>query len=500
MGDLKIQNDLFTIFSPIDIGAFSKAEQFINYAITNYTTKCQEIKSDCSIINEVEKKKKEFSKSLGFLYEQLGKKVDDPRPKRDLGMALGNIGMNFGIENHKAIGHISEEIDKLRRTFSQNFDIIKSEVNRQDEINKILEEKLKEVAKKVHVHENQLNIANGQIDKLAEKVTNLTHQVNNLNLETLFSEIRIIIFEIFDKLTELKQTVTNMQTNTLSSSVISPEGLMRRMQAHVSNDNFIATPHLNNYPKIAKTVFGDISLDLKSEIIHIFIHVPLYLKTNRFYEVVNLPIIKDRNILRLGLNEKYCVLSEDKSKYYCTNKNPMYEQMDDFYFCRDPKEVPFLPTSRRTKCIVNILRSRSFENCSFQEIPQNIEVFQKIEPNTILFAVRDSTKYNFECNNETQSWNNFDRNEYIAGTGVIYLGPGCKFYTEDSNLNSDAFNKFQDKQKRDLYRFGMDGKVNQEFKTHSFIADLPKEKVISTFENLKYLRSSNDDDNENEID
>ncbi|KAL5288402.1 hypothetical protein ACFFRR_008937 [Megaselia abdita] len=470
----------------------------IEEVTTKVTGNCLKLGNDpfCSQnkdLVEVKKLQKEIADNLNYIYQTLGKKVDDSgRRRRALGMVLGGMALNFGIENHKALGQISGGIDQLRSTFKNNLDIVKSEVTNQQKINEILKEQLEGLASRVNIHKNNLNNAHVKVKNLEQTIINTSEDVNKLKMETTFHGIRVDVLEISEALKEIKQAIHDLTVNLLHSMIMSPEEIMRKLQIHRNNENFLTVPHLFNYPKLAETIIGQAELDTDTDVITIYIEVPLYDKHNRLYEVISVPMIRDNKILFVSSNDKYCVIAENKRQYYCMAQEHDYKKIDDFYVCGDHKKLSFLPTSNRNKCIINIFRGRSFDNCDIREIPDNIEIFKKLEPNTHLFALRDLTTYKYECMNETHQWNNFDRVDSFSSTGVLYMGPGCKLYTKDTFIESDKLVPLQYKQKYDAYNFGLDSKIEREFEKYVFSKNIPQEKRILKFDFLKFLENDNE--------
>lgn len=502
LGDLKVQNDKFVLTTFIDLNGFHNVSKLMEVAISDCTAKCLEQKQEdknnvtnlecynSSILNKIRDLKRDISKDLDYLYQTLGKKVDDPRRrKRD----LGAIGMGFGIENHKSLDRISEVVDQIRMISNQNFKVVKSELSNQDKINKVMREELEGIAVKVNIHENRLNLATEKVKDLEETIENLHHSIQALKLETVFEGLRLDFVEISHHLKDIKQAISGLSANSLHSSIITPGEMLWWLQTHRTYKDFLAVPSPINYPTIAKTMKGEASLDVKTKMIKISIEVPLYDNQNRLYEIINLPMIRDNRVLYVPNNDKYCVITENKRQFYCMEQNHDYIKINDFYVCDDAKKLSFLPTSKKNKCIINIFRGRSFENCQFKEIPRNIEIFKKLEANTHLFALRDPTKYKYECMNETHSWNNFDRIDSFSGTGVLYMALGCKFYTKDSTIDSDKWVPMQDKLKNDVYNFGLDRFIEHAFGSYVFSKNTPVEKSTVALELLKT------DDSENEV-
>lgn len=509
LGDLKIQTDKFVLTTWIDLSGFHNVSNLMEKVISDCTAKCLEQQEEdknnvtnleCynnSILNKIRDLKRDISMDLDYLYQTLGKKVGDPkRRKRDLGLTLGYMGMSFGIENKKSLERMSEVVDQIRMISNQNFNVVKTELSDQDKINNVMKEELEGIASEVNIHENRLNLATDKIKSLEDTIESLNNTIQALKLETVFEGLRLDFLEISHRLKEIKQAISDLSANSLHSSIMTPSEIMSRLQTHRDYKNFLAIPNPTNFPTIAKTMKGQASLDIKRKMVKISIEVPLYNNHNRLYEIINLPMIRDNKVLYVPNNDKYCVITENKREFYCKEQNPDYIKINDFYVCDDAKKLSFLPTSKRNKCIINIFRGRSFENCQFKEIPLNIEIFKKLEPNTHLFALRDPTKYKYECMNETHSWNNFDRFDSFSGTGVLYMGLGCKFFTKDSTIDSDKWVPTQDKLKNDVYNFGLNRQIEQAFGSYVFSKNMPIEKSIVKFNFLEFLKT---DDSENDV-
>uniref|UniRef100_T1GNK1 Uncharacterized protein n=1 Tax=Megaselia scalaris TaxID=36166 RepID=T1GNK1_MEGSC len=252
---------------------------------------------------------------------------------------------------------------------------------------------------------------------------------------------------------------------------------MNILQNQRRDEEFLTIPHLQNYYKIIKTVTTKARLIPDSKTIIISIEIPLYGRSNSLYEVINVPLLQDHKILSLRNQDKYCVVTKDKSQFHCMEEKSFddFVLIDDFYICEDDKLVQFMPTSKQHKCVINILRGRSFKNCKFKEIGHNLEIFKQIRKNVHLFVIREETGFKYQCQNVSG-------NGTLSGTGLLYLNPDCKIYTANSTLVSDS--EVQGYDRNDIYKFGMMSKVGKEFKNYSFNSEIKMEKTVLKLENL----------------
>ncbi|KAL5288418.1 hypothetical protein ACFFRR_008947 [Megaselia abdita] len=495
LGELNIKNDKFIISSLIDLSGFHNASELIDTMMLNYREFCgTNIVCEGNLV-KVENKKREIRSDLNQLYQILGKKVDDrKRRKRFLGVGFGISGMAFGIGQKRSIGQVSSSIDELRSTFEQNMNIVRSESARQSEMLNILKRENQDIANKVSIHTNQLKLNEDKVRILEVQMGELEKSFSEVNIAAVTVDILTTVLDISQKLTKIKQIVIDLQKNSLSTEIISPEEIIRILQTKVDEQKLIETPHLFNYHKIAKTLTGSAYLDISTQAIMIFIEIPLFLRRNHLYEVISVPMIRDHKTLYVSNNDKFCVFTENKRQFYCSQYDHDYLKIDDYYICDREQKISFLPTHKETKCIINIFKSRSFENCNIREISQNIEIFEKLEPNTVLFALRDDTAYNYKCGSDNQL-----NNGSFTGTGILNLSPGCTFYTENSMLKSDPSDESQYKINSDAFVFGMEKKVAEKFQNHTFSTNISTKKAIVKFSFLKYLRNQEDEDDYQEV-
>ncbi|KAL5288406.1 hypothetical protein ACFFRR_008940 [Megaselia abdita] len=488
-GGLKIQDDVFVIASYIDLTIYHSASVMIDTALVQCRSLClahDKTKLDCSSntdLEKVEHMKKKIEDDLENLYQTFGKKSDDHiRKRRNL-----NIRPRL-FTNKRKISSIYKKLNNLEKSFENNLNVVKSDLSNQQKIDKILKDGNDNIAYKISLHEIKMNNAVVRINKLEIFLNELGDRVNDLDLAETFSELRSTVFDISQNLVEVKQSIMDLQKNVIHSNIISPEEIMSKLLECERNQDFLAIPQIKNYQKIMQTIETEATLHTPSKTVMIFIGIPLYVKNNLLYEIINVPMIKDSKILSVPINDKFCVIKEDKSQFHCMNSDHDFLKMDDFYISTDVKDIPFLPISVHSKCVINIFQSRSFENCNFKEIPHNIEIFEKLEANTYLFALRDETTYSFECNNGIKQWNNFGRNETLSGTGILHLGYGCKFNTEYSALEYDYSNVEQNKGKSDVFNVDMNVKIDEVFKNHVFIKEAPTKKSLIKFSSIKLLK------------
>ncbi|KAL5288408.1 hypothetical protein ACFFRR_008942 [Megaselia abdita] len=494
LGDLKIQRDVFMINTHIDLSVFHNASDLIDNFSVLFRAQCDPSKnSTCeSDLFKLKQEEKEISSLLENLYQILGKNnVSRRRKRRDLssiGNSLATQSLNMASSNSKSIADVSNELDQIRSTFQRNIDIIKSEQSSQAKIDAILNDGNAKLDQKIKIHETKLNDAVKRIPKIEQNLKSLGNKVKLTALYSTLLDFEVFCYSLKSDLREIKQSILDLQKHLLHFNIISPEEFMRLLQSYKGEYDFLANSHLQNYNKILPTLFLEASLHEISKTILIFIGVPLYTHNDRLYEVISVPLIKDNKILNIRINDKYCVIKENKKEFYCMEDEHEFFKIDDFYVCHDDKMVSFLPTTYKNKCIINIFKGRSLNSCVFIEIPYNIEAFQKLETNTYLFALRDTTNYTYNCNGKTNN------GSLLSGTGILGLNYGCKFITDETTLNSDLIKSQPSERQRDIYMLGMDNKIEEEFKSHNFSKVIPQEKTLVKLEAIQLLRLREIDD------
>lgn len=201
----------------------------------------------------------------------------------------------------------------------------------------------------------------------------------------------------------------------------------------------------------------------------------------RLYKVINFPIIKNKNIVNLQNAFRYLIIS--KTRYFAVSEDLRdLESIDGFLIYND-KEGNLKYNLNNSPCLYNMFNEKSVESCEFKSNFTNIEIFEKLDSNRFLFAIRDDTFYTFRCGMR----NNYGQKEVIQGTGILYLENLCEFKTSVNSLKAvQEDGVFHGK---DRYFLNLDHYLNKTLT--SYLQPIPKilpmEKFNSDFSKLDKL-------------
>lgn len=478
----------------IDLKPYHKSIELLEKASLSYRTQCVRLKLNCeSEYNQIVDSYKDLQTRLNNIYHIL---LERPvqRKKRFLGIVTGLIGIGFGIGNTIQAKNLAKDVENMRNYMKENFDDIKNLLEKQNAIQVELKNQQNALKGVLEVHETRINEIFTRIEKLEESTNNLQKQIDAIRMRVIFQNMRIDFLEILGKLRELEQWMLDLTKNILHPEIFSPQNITDSMHLHqITSGKFLAPPHLNNFEFIKETIVGSafIIRDLKT--IFINLKIPIYRENNlNLYEVMPMPIIKNKKILRLAnVKENFCVLSADKEEYYCTIGNHKFIKGKNKYFVQDNTDISLLPTATATsKCIINILTQRSIDFCRFKVANYNFEIMQEIDTHKYLFAIRDKTPYTNECYKEdgTQdiSENNFMDTDYLQGTGLLYLKPNCSFRTEtEEHIFKTSGKSINIWHEKDIFNFeDIQEDIENKFKSTRFGKSYDGEITSVNFEDL----------------
>lgn len=219
----------------------------------------------------------------------------------------------------------------------------------------------------------------------------------------------------------------------------------------------------------------------KGGLIIISVRVPVYdNEIFDLYKVINLPIIKNKNILSLNNDFSYMIVSKDKERYFSVKENLNNLPTLNNTLIYDDKNQHLIYSLNNSPCLFNIFTEMSFNSCYFTSNFSNVEVFERLQQNKFLFAVRDETPYTYSCGMN----NNFGKQEVVQGTGFLYLDSFCDFRTNDNSLHTPRIDDvFTTKDKYD-FNLGMSLNKTLTFHIKPVPEILPMKKVSTDFAGL----------------
>ncbi|KAL5288399.1 hypothetical protein ACFFRR_008935 [Megaselia abdita] len=383
----------------------------------------------------------------------------------------------------------------MRNYMKENFNDISKTLKIQGEAQVELKKQQQNLKGILDIHEKSIEEIFTRIAELEKRTTELQQQVNAIRMTVIFQGLKLDVLTILGKLRELEQWILDLKKNVLHSEFMSPEYITDKMMNHtLISERFLGSPTLSNYAHITKTIAGYafIVKDLKR--IFVNVRIPIYQeKKLNLYKVIEVPVMKDKKVLRISNNQNnYCVISEDNDHYDCISGNHKFTEGEDFYFSNDVADLALLPTESSRLCIIDIFTQKTLDRCVYKTVTQNLEIIKEIEDHKYLFAIRDKTKYNLECQIEQKDgeYKHIGKEGYLQNTGIIYLNPGCNFITDYHETVLQSSNKVVNFWKeKDVFNFtDIQEDLDEKFKNYKTSRRLGMEKLKINFEDLNQLQ------------
>lgn len=498
MGELLVEEDSLTVSTFIDLEQYHKAIEVVKNASFLFRTRCVRLKINCEKeYTELMTSHNDLEAKLNSVYGILLRPAAQ-RKKRFVGIITGLIGIAFGIGNSIQAHNLAKDVESMKIYMRYNFDDIKKALKLQGEFQTELNKQQHHLSGILNVHEKKIIEIEERIGRLEESTSELRKDVEQIRMTVIFQGIKLDVLTILGKLRELEQWMLDLQKNVFHPEIMTPEYITEVMTKHsLISGKFLADPILTNYNYITETIIGSafVMPDLKK--IFVNLKIPIYQEQKlSLYEIIEVPVIKDRKILRIANNyAKYCVITEDTSQYDCNSDNAFIKGKH-FYFSASVTDVSLLSTANSGLCIIDIFIQSSAinETCRYKAVSQNLEIVKEIDTNKFLFAFRDQTKYTLECKTQPEDgsvihYNNIDKHEYLQDTGILYLGSNCVFTTEmfetRKTTSSKVFNKWEE---LDVYNFeDLHESIDEIMKKARFPKRLGNEKMKTNFEDMQRL-------------
>lgn len=421
--------------------------------------KCDSFGLDCTTqYFETEKRVKELNERLDRIYELLGER----RQTRFLRRRRRGFCMFCKTSEH------SGAIRDLRATINNNFQNVQNALMNQKNMIETLNSQNKEVKSTLQAHQSQINEAATKINELIKVTDTLNNDIQKNQVMIQFDKLNTELFEIQTKAVELQKTIEDVTVkNFLSPQVMKADDLLDSMMNHSQKDHFLYTPGIVNYPKILKTSKTLAFVEPATGIISVVVVLPLFsLENIALYEPLTLPIISKNKVVLIDNKYKYCAISENMEYYNCGKDLDASFQSNGEFYLADDIEFPLYKSVKGDNCLINIFKETSIDNCKFKYMRENVEIFHNLLGNRYLFAVRDKTKYSFECG----ALNNWNRNDIINGTGFLELEEGCEFSTDNNEVVLKATSTKTAKN-NDKYKFELDEILSQKLGNLTLPAD-----------------------------
>lgn len=298
-----------------------------------------------------------------------------------------------------------------------------------------------------------------ELTSLKNKVTKITAIVNNLKINDT---------QIFERLNAIDTSM-----NFLSQCAGSKEVTLDILQ----NQFIEGIRHFNRS-------LLSVTHHRQDHLIIFSVKVPIYNEQEfDLYKVINLPIIKNKNIVTLKNDFNYLIVSKSKDIYFSVKEDLSELHKRNGVLIYDDVYKHLKYSLSNSPCLYNMLEGVSLDSCVFRSNFTNIEIFERLEQNKFLFAIRDDTPYTYSCG----TINNYGKKDFIQGTGFLYLDSFCDFRTNDSRLRTtklDAVLKTKDK-----YDLNMKDFLNKTLKSYikPIPEVLPMKKISTNFDQLTKL-------------
>lgn len=497
-GELLVEEDSLTISTFIDLEQYHKAIEVISNASFLFRTRCVRLKINChKEYTELTTAHDALEIKLNNIYGILLRPAAQ-RKKRFIGVITGLIGIAFAIGNTIQANNLAKDVESMRTYMRDNFADITKTLELQGKFQKELKSQQDHLSGVLNIHEKKIVEIEAGILRLESRTSELQQEVEKIRMNVIFQSIKLDVLTILGKLRELENWMLDLQKNVFHPEIMTPEYITDVMTEHkLTSGKYLADPILTNYNYITETIVGSafVVTDLKK--IFVNLKIPIYQQQKlNLYEVVEVPVIKDRNILRIANNQaKYCVISEDTNQYDCKSDNPFIKGKH-FYFTASVTDISLLSTAKSGLCVIDIFVEslRMQETCRYSAVSQNLEIVKEIDSNKFLFAFRDRTKYSLECRAQAEDgnvihYNNIDKDEYLQDTGILYLGSNCVFTTEMYETRKTTSSKVVNKwEEHDVFNFeDLHDDIDEIIKKARFPKRLGNEKMKINFEDMQRL-------------
>lgn len=479
-GEVKHLDDFFVVQAKEDFDKYNRSLNGLVEIVDGSSLVClyeEHGRPECKgNMKEIKTKVKIIQARINSLYEFFGFRPEilKTRQKRqeddddDVDRQQFPLPLQTNFQNKKNSGRIDD---------------LSSIVNKHEIMLKLLNDQNKISVPKFSVVYSKSEALNGNFTSLLKQ---LSESYNVNSTIQICNELLLSLNGIKSEIDHLDDCIRDLRNGEICNSFISPAEIIDQMERFQNKSQFIENPAITNYKKLSESFLMDSQFNPQDQILTIYIKIPFYKpEVLHLYEIINVPIIRNGRILRLKNSANYCVLSENKDRIYCMEEQHQFRKdpsLDLYYL--DDMAIHLVSTSNKDVCIYNILQGRSLENCKFQEVSQNIEIFEELTPDEYLFALRDHTKYTFDCGTDG---NNFSTEHFFGGVGLLYLDPNCEFSTEYSTLKTN-FIKIT-RTDKDLYDFGNELEFDELFETFEFNHVKQAEKVVITFKGLEDLKN-----------
>lgn len=440
MGTVKIQTGVHFIWNPINVTVFERAAKEYKENALLLKDKCDTLGLDCvDQYFETEKKVKVLNERMDRIYDLLGERRGVLRRKRR------GFCMFCKTNDH------SGAIQDIRATINSNFYNVQEALINQKNMIETLNNQNKEFKSTIQAHQSQINEAVTKINELINVTQTLDNGIQKNEVVIKFNKLNSDLSEIQIQATELQKIIEDITLrNTLSPQVMKADDLLATMMQYPQNEHFLYTPIHPNYPKIIKSLQTFAFVDAQSIIV--VVGLPLFsVEEITLYEPLTLPIISNKKVVLIDNKYKYCAITESMEKYNCGKDLDAVLQSNGEFYLAEQTKFPLYNSLKGDQCLINIFRETSIDKCKFKYLNENIEIFHHLSGNRYIFAVRDKTRYFFECG----ASNNFARNDVVNGTGLLELDKGCVFETNDKQSICQAVNN-DSLRNLDKYQFELD--------------------------------------------
>lgn len=469
-GNIRKTKGQISIINTLDISEIETSVNKIIKQSQGLGTICIKHKLECNEIqSEVLKHTSRIDRRLDDIYGLLG--IRSNRNRRGLINIVGS-GLKglFGTMDNED----SEYYEKTIRTMQSNSENLQNSLKSQIVIMKSLNEQNKALHNSYYSHEDKIN-------ELVDKLNNLAQHVDKVNKEIIVNKyFERIHRQILDKTLALdietdiiQQAIFLLKSNFIHPVILKPSKLIEILEQSTNKHSLLFEPSIENYNYLIEE--SEVKSYLLGKKIIIIVEIPLVEERNiELFEIITLPVIKGKNVFTLDINANHFLINENREEFGTFLDFKQCKKIKEYYIC---KNLVLQSTIRRDNCILNIYMSRSVNDCKFNQIQNDIEIFHALDSNKYLFLVKEETKYNCKCKSE-------EKIDYIQGTGILYLESNCRFSTLETYLstNNETFTYVNN----DKYNFGLDDCLStklEDIKTNS----IPLTKIKGSLKNINDL-------------
>lgn len=450
----------------------------VNMQLNNINKACFTYIAECSdFVNHAMTNHNKLLHKIDIIYTLLGhKKV---RITRGLINIIGTgLKTLFGtMDNADA-----EYYDNVVNTMKENEEFIRNGLREEVNIMKSLNEQNQILTSNYYKIENQSKSIVKNLDLIIQEINDKDKK------NSIIQYLRSLQIQTFTRLTELEielskivDAILFLQSKVIHPIIITPDKFISILKSSKHASNLIYTPSIESYYILIKDV--KIKCYEKNHVINVILSIP-FVKSQiiETYEIINLPFKHNKQwfLTENENDDKIILINKNKENFALKKNNNECNKIEtnegNYYICN---EIVLENSLKNNVCVVNVFMKRTNKNCNVKIIPNELQIFHKINNNKYIYVVNENTKYKCNCSNTIDEG-------YLSDIGIINLKENCKFITVDFEIET-KINVTEELNNNDVYHFGLeDCCLNIKLEDIKPLENIAKFKS-SNLENLKDL-------------